>query len=119
MRELHGRIQKQAQVPFRRAFEIAWKNIRVRLFLSLLVTSGIILALAFLTHILCSDALQQSVLAHGPPELLDRLQKQGVLTEPDPEDPTAEADARAAAGGGDGRRGLGARPRLRRPCGKF
>ena len=34
---LHGRVEKQAQLPFVRAFEIAWKNIRVRLLRSLLV----------------------------------------------------------------------------------
>ncbi|MFO7900481.1 MAG: FtsX-like permease family protein [Planctomycetota bacterium] len=84
---LHGRIEKQKQLPFRKAFEIAWKNIRVRLLRSLLVTSGIILALAFLTYIVCSDALTKHVLQHGPREVRQRLEKEGALqTEQDEED---------------------------------
>jgi putative ABC transport system permease protein len=100
--ELHGRVQRQVQLPFRRVFEIAWKNIRVRLFRSLLVTSGIILALAFLTYILCSDAVLRSVKKDGSPELVEKLKKDGLLGAPaaDPDDPDAEdqvseADKRA------------------------
>lgn len=48
-------IGRQFVLPTRRAVEIAWKNIRLRLSRSLLVTSGIVLALAFLMFILCSD----------------------------------------------------------------
>lgn len=48
-------IGRQFVMPTRRALEIAWKNIRLRLSRSLLVTSGIVLALAFLTFILCSE----------------------------------------------------------------
>ena len=86
--DIHGRIEKQAQLPFRKAFEIAWKNIRVRLLRSLLVTSGIILALAFLTYILCADALQQHVTDPGraSPELLERLEKAGALDRTDDAD---------------------------------
>ena len=79
MGEFHGRVGKQAQLPFSRAFEIAWKNIRVRLFRSLLVTSGIILALAFLAYILCSDALTRSVARDGPQRLVEQLKKEGTL----------------------------------------
>ncbi len=57
---LHGTIEQQVQLPFKNAVEIAWRNIRVRLARSLLVTSGIILSLAFLTYILCSDSLTRS-----------------------------------------------------------
>jgi hypothetical protein len=89
MSEFHGRIQKQSQLPLPRVFNIAWKNIRVRLFRSLLVTSGIILALAFLTYILCADALQQQVEEKGSPQLIQRLRRQGLI---EPEAPrTAEA----------------------------
>jgi ABC-type antimicrobial peptide transport system permease subunit len=63
----------------KQAFGIAWKSIRVRLLRSLLVTSGIILALAFLTYILCSDALTRNVAANGPPEVLETLKKEGVF----------------------------------------
>ncbi len=85
---LHGRIEKQTQLPFRHAFAIAWKSIRVRLFRSLLVTSGIILAIAFLTYILCSERLTRSIVKDGPQELLESLKKKGALEQLD------DADAR-------------------------
>jgi predicted outer membrane lipoprotein len=44
-------VQRQRSLPLKRAVEISWKNIRMRLSRSLLVTSGIVLALAFLTSI--------------------------------------------------------------------
>jgi len=86
MSDLHGRVQKQAQLPFRRAFEIAWKNIRVRLLRSLLVTSGIILALSFLTYILCSDAMSRHLVQHASPQELASLTRAGVLEEMDDAD---------------------------------
>jgi len=84
----HGRVEKQAQLPFIRAFEIAWKNIRVRLLRSLLVTSGIILALAFLTYIVCDDPLKRHITRHASPELKERLKKEAGLKT------TSDADAR-------------------------
>jgi len=84
---IHGRIGRQNQLPLRSAAKIAWQSIRVRLLRSLLVTSGIILAMAFLTYILCSDALQQTVSRNGAAELLERLRRTGVLV-------VADADAR-------------------------
>ena len=44
-----------------KAVEIAWKNIRMRLSRSLLVTSGIVLALAFLTSINVSKSMVDSM----------------------------------------------------------
>ena len=54
-------IGRQIQLPMRKAIEIAWKNIRMRLSRSLLVTSGIVLALAFLMSILSGDAIVTSL----------------------------------------------------------
>lgn len=48
-------VQRQAKLPTSKAVEIAWKSIRMRLSRSLVVTSGIILAMAFLMYILSSD----------------------------------------------------------------
>lgn len=76
---LHGRIEKQVQLPFTQAVEIAWKNIRVRLSRSLLVTSGIILALAFLTYILCSESLTREIAANAPNTVLEQLREDGAL----------------------------------------
>jgi len=56
-----GRVQRQITLPLRKATEIAWKNIRMRLSRCLLVTSGIILALAFLMSILASDAMLEGM----------------------------------------------------------
>jgi hypothetical protein len=50
-------VQRQIVLPLSKAVEIAYKSIRQRLSRSLLVTSGIVLALAFLMSILASDAM--------------------------------------------------------------
>src|SRR5207302_8041324 len=44
-------VPQQISLPLSKAVEIAWKSIRLRLSRSLLVTSGIVLALAFLMSI--------------------------------------------------------------------
>jgi len=80
---LHGTIEQQVQLPFKNAVEIAWRNIRVRLARSLLVTSGIILSLAFLTYILCSDSLTRSFIKNGPEKLVDQLMIENKLMEID------------------------------------
>ena len=50
-------IQRQIALPMSKAVEIAYKNIRMRLSRSLLVTSGIVLALAFLMSIRTQEAI--------------------------------------------------------------
>jgi cell division protein FtsX len=50
-------VQRQIVLPLSKAVEIAYKSIRLRLSRSLLVTSGIVLALAFLISIQTSDAI--------------------------------------------------------------
>lgn len=50
-------IKRQISLPLSRAVEIAYKSIRLRLSRSLVVTSGIILALAFLMSILTNEAM--------------------------------------------------------------
>ena len=52
---------RQIVLPLSKSIEIAWKSLRLRFGRSLLVTSGIALALAFLTSILASDALVDSL----------------------------------------------------------
>src|SRR4051794_26158025 len=54
-------VQRQIVLPLSKALEIAWKSIRLRLSRSLLVTSGIILALAFLMAILTSEAMTSAM----------------------------------------------------------
>lgn len=50
-------IKRQISLPLSKAVEIAWKSIRLRLSRSMLVTSAIILALAFLCSILTTETL--------------------------------------------------------------
>ncbi len=71
-------VQRQRQLGWRKALQIAWRNIRQRLGRSFLVTSGIILALAFLTYILSSDALLRAVMHGAPRSLLDELARKGI-----------------------------------------
>lgn len=50
-------VQRQIVLPMSKAGEIAYKSIRLRLARSVVVTSGIVLALAFLMSILVSEAV--------------------------------------------------------------
>lgn len=50
-------FERQSRLPLSKAVRIAWKNIRVRWRRSILVTAGIVLALAFLMYILASESL--------------------------------------------------------------
>lgn len=56
-----NKIGRQIKLPLRKTVEIAWKNIRMRLSRTMVVTSGIILAMAFLMYILCSDYTVESM----------------------------------------------------------
>lgn len=82
-------IRRQVQMPVRKVMEMAWRGIRLRPGRSLLVTSGIVLAVAFLTHIVVSEAIQRSVAQNAPREFLEQLRKDGVLAG------LNDADARA------------------------
>ena len=55
------KVQRQIVLPMSKAVEIAYKSIRLRLSRSLLVTSGIVLALAFLMSILAGDVILQGM----------------------------------------------------------
>ncbi len=50
-------VRRQINLPLSKAIEIAWKSIRQRLSRSMLVTSAIILALAFLCSIMTTETL--------------------------------------------------------------
>jgi hypothetical protein len=71
-------------LPTSKAIEIAWKSIRLRLNRSLLVTSGIVLALAFLMYILSDQALMRTMRlwaqsAAASPRFVELRQKQAQL----------------------------------------
>jgi len=80
-----GEIERQSELPWSKAIHIAWQSIRVRIWRSLLVTSGIILAVAFLAYILCSGTIQQHITQNGPAELIQNLRGSGVLVVKDEE----------------------------------
>jgi hypothetical protein len=58
---------------------IAIRGIKVRIWRSLLVVSGIILAMAFLSYILCSDAFVRNVTDLGSKALIERLTAEGLI----------------------------------------
>ncbi|MEI8242259.1 MAG: FtsX-like permease family protein [bacterium] len=70
-----GRLR---ELPLRKALQLAWKSLRVRLGRSLLVTGGIVLASGFLTYMLLTNALADRVATRGSAELAARLSREGV-----------------------------------------
>jgi len=56
-----GAVQRQITLPLSQAVGIAYRNIRLRLSRSLIVTSGIVLAMAFLMSILATEALHDGM----------------------------------------------------------
>src|SRR5205823_11951957 len=76
-------VGRQVVLPLRKAAEIAWQSIRLRLARSLLVTSGIVLAIAFLMAVLTSEAMTDSMrrwVQSGPPaQALQRQQLESSL----------------------------------------
>jgi len=58
-----ARIGRQIVLPFSKAFEIAWKGIRIRLWRSLITMSGIILAIAFLMSVWTSGAVNHALVS--------------------------------------------------------
>lgn len=54
-------IGRQISLPLTKAFEIAWKGIKIRLWRSLITMSGIILAIAFLMSVWTSDVFTKAM----------------------------------------------------------
>ncbi|HEV2292734.1 MAG TPA: FtsX-like permease family protein [Tepidisphaeraceae bacterium] len=54
-------MNRQIKLPLSQAVGIAYRNIRLRLSRSLVVTSGIVLAMAFLMSIMCTEALHDGM----------------------------------------------------------
>ncbi|MBC8108570.1 MAG: ABC transporter permease [Anaerolineae bacterium] len=88
-----SRTGRQIVLPWSKTIEIAWKNIRLRLGRSLLVTSGIVLAIAFLTSIQTHEAILTGLrtwIATAPASeraealrLEGELQSRGIATTPE------------------------------------
>src|SRR5215207_9369918 len=85
-------VVRQVTLPVRKAAEIAWQSIRQRLARSLLVTSGIVLALAFLMAVFTTEAMTDAMrrwVLSGPAsenfqrkQLASLMQQKGEATTP-------------------------------------
>jgi hypothetical protein len=73
-------------LPLSKVFRVAWRGIRVRMARSLLVVGGIILAITFLTYILCADGFVLNVAARGSAALVEKLSGAGFLQRGDDAD---------------------------------
>ncbi len=85
------RVGRQIQLPFINAVRMSWRNIRDRLGRSLLVTSGIVLALAFLSYMLASSAIFQSIAENGSEGLVQELRRENKLASLEQSDAQTEA----------------------------
>lgn len=80
-------IMEIESLPLGKIISITCKGIRIRIWRSLIVVSGIILAIAFLSYILCSDGFAQNVaktaggaVEQMSPEKIQELKDQRVQT---------------------------------------
>lgn len=74
----NNRENEIESLPFSKIFNITCKGIRIRIFRSMIVVSGIVLAIAFLSYILCADAFLQNLFAKAPDELIEALRREGL-----------------------------------------
>lgn len=66
-------MKRLIALPFRKSVEIAFQSIRVRFFRSLVTTTSLVLAVAFLSFLACSNDFAQGVLASGSVESYQKL----------------------------------------------
>ena len=71
-------IPRQSPVPWRIAVQVSMAGIKRRLIRSLITMIGVVLAIAFLSHILVTDALTQALVRLNNDELNIILQRTGV-----------------------------------------
>jgi hypothetical protein len=70
-------------LPFGKSLSIAAKSLRARFFRSLVTAAGLVLAVAFLAHVLVSTALANALLSTGDPALRAKVIAQGHELAPD------------------------------------
>jgi putative ABC transport system permease protein len=73
-------------LPFGDIFAIAVKGLRIRMWRAALVISGIVLAVSFLTYILCGDGLLRGAAVYGSANLIERLTQDGLIGQTDAAD---------------------------------
>jgi len=69
------KINKQLTLPLRHAFNMSIRNIKIRFGRSIIVTSSIVLGIAFLMSILASNAFMAGILEKGPEHIKIALQQ--------------------------------------------
>jgi hypothetical protein len=71
------RVERLVVLPFAKAWEIAFKSIRVRFFRSLITTMSLVLAVSFLSFVSVSTDVANGLLATGDAELRQALVRSG------------------------------------------
>ncbi|MEE4165780.1 MAG: FtsX-like permease family protein [Desulfocapsaceae bacterium] len=66
-------MKRLIALPFKKSLEIAFLSIRVRFFRSLVTTTSLVLAVAFLSYMSCSNDFAQGMLASGSVESYQKL----------------------------------------------
>lgn len=71
-------IPEQGRIPWNIAISVSWAGLRRRLLRGLITMAGVVLAIAFLTYMLVTDRLTESLILIDNDELNVLLQKAGV-----------------------------------------
>ena len=74
--------QNQAEIeplPIKKVIAIANQGIRIRIGRAMIVVSGIILAISFLSYILLSDSLSRHLLTSGSEQLISEMKASGQI----------------------------------------
>jgi hypothetical protein len=74
-----GRMEARQQLSSRQIVRMAWQSIRLRRGRAMLVTAGIVLALAFLSYVMGADAIERNVLFHASTAQLEAFKARGAL----------------------------------------
>ncbi|MFV0422414.1 ABC transporter permease [Oleidesulfovibrio sp.] len=69
--------KRQIVLPFSKSVEIAWRNLRVRFFRSLITTGSLVLAVAFLAFVLINLNIATGLAQHGDADMLRTLYRAG------------------------------------------
>jgi len=70
-------MRRLVALPFSKSLEIAYKNIRVRFFRSLITTLSLVLAVAFLCYTQTGNNYAESILHSGGQHAIEQLQSSG------------------------------------------
>ncbi len=76
-------MERLPPLPLSKSIEIAYKSIKVRFFRSLITTTSLVLAVAFLCYIQICNDIANNLLASGTSEALQLLNKAGFDVNPE------------------------------------